>query len=271
VRTGLLSEVGGLIGKKGADAIESALTMSDPHTKGLLASGIAIATLILTATGLFIELQSDLNLIWGVEVKPGQGVRGFIKNRLLTFAMVVAIGFLLMVSLVLSAVIAALGHYFNSMAPGLNAIWTIVNLLVSFGVITVLFAMVFKILPDVNIAWRDVWIGAGFTAFLFTAGKFLLGLYLGKNSTVSAYGAAGALVLILLWVYYSAQILFFGAELAQVYANRYGVRLEPKSHARWVSPPEQRSDPETTSSKRKVQLVLELREEVECLRSMVKS
>ena len=239
VRSGLLEEVGGLIGKQGSEAIQSALTATNPHTTGLTASILAIGTLILTATGLFIELQSDLNSIWGVEEKPGQGIWGFIKTRLLSFAMVVVIGFLLLVSLIVSAALAAIGKYFTALVPGLNFVWTVVNWIVSFGVITVLFAMIFKVLPDVKIAWRDVWIGAGLTSLLFTAGKTLLGLYLGRNSTVTAYGAAGSLVLILLWVYYSAQILFFGAEFTRAFANRFGVRLVPKPHAQWVNPPPQ--------------------------------
>src|SRR5205807_6725322 len=184
--------------------------------------------------GLFMELQGDLNIIWGVQPKTGQGVWGFVKTRILSFAMVVGIGFLLMVSLVVSAAVSAVGKYFSSLVPGLGLISVILNIAFSFAVITVLFATIFKVLPDVRIAWRDVWVGAVITALLFTAGKFALGLYLGKNSSVSAYGAAGSLVLILLWVYYSAQILFFGAEVTEAYANRFGVRLAPKPHAEWI-------------------------------------
>lgn len=234
VRSGLFGEVGGLVGQKGAEAIQSALQASDPQAKGLLASALAIGALILTASGLFIELQSDLNIIWGVQEKPGRGIRGFLKTRVLSFAMVVGIGFLLMVSLVVSAALSAFGKYFSELAPGLGVVSGILNIVFSFAVITLLFAMIYKVLPDVKIAWRDVWVGAGITALLFTAGKFALGLYLGKNSSVSAYGAAGSLVLILLWVYYSAQILFFGAEVTEAYANRFGVRLVPKPHAEWI-------------------------------------
>ena len=234
VRSGLLGEVGGLIGEKGAQAIESALNATNPHTKGLVATVAAVVALILTATGLFIELQSDLNTIWGVQQKPGQGMLGFIKTRVLSFAMVVGIGFLLMVSLIVSAAVSAIGKYFSALVPGLGVISVLLNIAFSFSVITILFAMIFKVLPDVKIAWRDVWVGGVFTALLFTAGKFALGLYLAKNASVSAYGTAGSLVLILLWVYYSAQILFFGAELTECYANRFGVRLEPKPHAEWV-------------------------------------
>ena len=279
VRSGLLEEIGGLIGKKGAEAIQSALNASNPHTTGLLASVAAIATLLVTTTGLFIELQGDLNEIWGVEEKSGQGIWGFIKNRLLSFAMVIGIGFLLLVSLVLSTALAAIGKYFSAMLPGLNTLWTTINVLVSFGVITTLFAMIFKVLPDVKIAWRDVWIGAALTSLLFTLGKSLLGFYLGRNSTVTAYGAAGSLVLLLLWIYYSAQILFFGAEFTRTFANRFGVQLEPKPHARWINPaPHVRKPVQASATRkrpaskfvdRKSVLLEEIKNEVEAMRQYV--
>jgi len=276
VRSGLLEQVGGLVGKKGAEAIESTLAASNPQATGLLASILAVATLILTATGLFIELQSDLNTIWGVEEKPGQGIWGFIKNRLLSFAMVVGIGFLLLVSLVVSAALAALGKYFSGLLPGLTILWTLVNIVVSFGVITVLFAMIFKILPDVNVPWRDVWMGAALTALLFTFGKSLLGVYLGRNSAVTAYGAAGSLVLLLLWVYYSSQILFLGAEFTKVFSFHYGTQPEPKAHAQWIKPTKAalpRRTPGRVTPVRKPMdarevLMIQLRDEVEALRAV---
>jgi len=279
-------QIGGLLGKQGAQAIESALNASNPQKKGFIASSIAIVALILTATGLFIELQSALNRIWGVEAKPGQGIWGFMKIRLLSFGTLVGIGFLLLVSLVLSAALSAAGKYFSGLAPGLTVFWSVVDIAFSLLVITALFAMIFKVLPDVKIAWRDVWVGAGLTALLFTIGKFLLGLYLGKNSTVSAYGAAGSLVLILLWVYYSAQIMFFGAEFTRVYANRFGMKMEPKAHARWVVAPTKEARKEEMAkasakapkhtperkkqaTSKKEQLVGELQEEVDHLRELV--
>ena len=281
VQTELFSQVGGFIGKKGAEAIQSALNTTNPHGKGLVASGIAIVTLVLTATGLFIELQAALNRVWGVEVKPGQGIWGFIKNRLLSFAVVVSIGFLLLVSLVVSAVLAAAGKYFSDRMPGLDILWSVLNALVSFGVITALFALMFKVLPDVIIALRDVWVGAITTSLLFTAGKSLLGLYLGSNSSVTAYGAAGSVVLILLWVYYSAQILLYGAEVTQAYANTYGAHLVPKSHAQWIQgcvqspkakgPAASATPAPQRAPGRKAALVFELREEVEALRAHVRS
>jgi membrane protein len=275
VQHALYGELGSLVGPQGARAIQTALSSSLPHQEGLVASIIAIGTVLITATGVFIELQGDLNTVWGVEQKSGLGVWRYVRDRLLSFAMVVGIGFLLLVSLVVSAAVAALGRYVGALVPGLGMVWMLINAAISFGVITVLFAMIFKVLPDVKIAWRDVWIGAVVTAFLFTGGKFLLGLYLGRSSTVSGYGAAGSLVLILLWVYYSAQILFFGAEITQAYANRFGVRLEPKASARWIRPPSesQRISPAEKAAprlRRWVELISELRQEVEALRRQVR-
>ena len=281
VQTQMYSEVGGLIGKKSAEAIQTAMAAQYETNKGLVASIIAIATLVLTATGLFIELQDALNTIWRVEAKPGHGVMGFIRIRLLSFAMVVGIGFLLLVSLVVSAALAAATKYISGLLPGLGFMSVLASDLVSFAVITVLFAMIFKVLPDVKIGWRDVWIGGAVTSLLFTGGKFLLGWYLGRSTTITAYGAAGSVVLLLLWVYYSAQILFFGAEITKVYATRFGVHPQPASYARWVSAPPQpaRADVEVTKKRpivleshpvRQARLLSELREEVETLRAIVR-
>jgi membrane protein len=285
VRTQMFTEVGGLIGKKSAEAIEAAMTAQYQTNKGILASAVAIVTLILTATGLFIELQDALNTFWGVETKPGQCVMGFIRTRLLSFAMVVGIGFLLLVSLLVSAALAALSKYMNELFPGVGILSVIISDLVSFGVITLLFALIYKVLPDVKIAWRDVWIGAAVTSLLFTAGKFLLGWYLGRSTTISAYGAAGSIVLVLLWVYYSAQILFFGAEITKVYANRFGAHLKPASYARWVAPDCQPAAAQSNIAKsnaaklkpktargpaRQKELISELKQEVESLRHLVR-
>jgi membrane protein len=282
VRTHMFSEVGGLIGKKSAEAIQAAMTAQYETSKGLVASVIAIVTLIVTATGLFIELQDALNTIWGVAAKPGQGVLGFVRTRLLSFAMVVGIGFLLLVSLIVSAALAAFSKYVNDLLPGMGILSIVASDAVAFGVITVLFAMIFKVLPDVKIAWRGVWVGAAVTSLLFTLGKFLLGWYLGRSSTISAYGAAGSVVLVLLWVYYSAQILFFGAEITKVYAKRFGVYVQPASYARWVAEPEAehpvdakkkpaQARPKDFHLARQERLLSELKEEVESLRAIVRS
>ncbi|HEX4264109.1 MAG TPA: YihY/virulence factor BrkB family protein [Verrucomicrobiae bacterium] len=282
VRTQMFSQVGGLIGKKSAAAIEAAMSAQYETNKGLLASAIAIVTLLVTSTGLFIELQDALNSIWGVKAKPGQGISGFIRIRLMSFAMVVGIGFLLLVSLLVSAALAAVSKFMNDLFPGVGIVSVIISGLVSFGVITLLFALIFKVLPDVKIAWRDVWIGAGVTSLLFTAGKFLLGLYLGRSTTITAYGAAGSVVLVLLWVYYSAQILFFGAEITKVYANRFGAHMKPAAYAQWVDE-EQPGPPAITKSTadelppkndghpgRRTQLLSELKQEIESLRHLVR-
>ncbi|MDB6067342.1 MAG: putative rane protein [Pedosphaera sp.] len=233
-RAQIFDQINGLIGEQGGKALQAVLGNSQQHATGLFASGIAFVTLILTSTGLFLELQEDLNIVWGVEQKPGHFLRGFIKNRILSFTMVVGIGFLLLVSLLVSAALAALNKYFTGLIPSATTLWQIVNLCVSIGVVTLLFALIFKVLPDVMLAWSDVWVGAVITAILFTVGKHLLGLYLGRSTIASAYGAAGSVIVILLWVYYSAQILFFGAEFTRVYAWRLGRRAEPAPNARWI-------------------------------------
>jgi membrane protein len=223
----LFSQVSGLVGSEGGDAIQALISAANRPKTGAWATVIAVVTLFVGATGVFVQLQDALNSIWGVRRAPGRGVRNFIKDRLLSFALIVGIGFLLLVSLVLSAGLSALGKYMGGLLPVQETLWQGINFVVSFGVITLLFAMIFKLLPDVKIAWRDVWIGAMLTALLFNLGKFLLGLYLGRSSVTSAYGAAGSLVIVLLWVYYSAQILFFGAKFTQLYASQYSSHLEP--------------------------------------------
>ena len=226
-RRELFSQVSGLVGSEGGDAIQALISAANRPKTGAWATVIAVVTLFVGATGVFVQLQDALNSIWGVRRAPGRGLRNFIKDRLLSFALIVGIGFLLLVSLVLSAGLSALGKYMGGLLPVQETLWQGINFVVSFGVITLLFAMIFKLLPDVKIAWRDVWIGAMLTALLFNLGKFLLGLYLGRSSVTSAYGAAGSLVIVLLWVYYSAQILFFGAKFTQLYASQYSSHLEP--------------------------------------------
>ncbi len=234
-RRELFSQVSGLVGSAGGEAIQALVSAANKPKTGAWAAVIAVATLFVGATGVFVQLQDALNSIWGVRRVPGRGLRNFIKDRLLSFALIVGIGFLLLVSLVVSAGLSALGKFMVGLLPEQGTIWQGINFVVSFGVITLLFAMIFKVLPDVKIAWRDVWIGAILTALLFNLGKFLLGLYLGRSSVTSAYGAAGSLVIVLLWVYYSAQILFFGAKFTQIYSTKHGSRLEPAPGARAVT------------------------------------
>ena len=214
-----------LVGQSGADIIGQMMISARKPSAGIFATALGVIALAFGATGVFVQLQDALNHIW--DVKPNKergGFINFLRTRLLSFAMVLVIGFLLLVSLVVSAVLAALGAWFDHLLPGWTVMWQGVNLLVSFGVITVLFAMMYKILPDTHVAWKDVWLGAAVTSLLFSLGKFGIGLYLGRSAVASSYGAAGSLAVVLLWVYYSAQILFLGAEFTQVYARRHGSR-----------------------------------------------
>ncbi|ATB26607.1 YihY/virulence factor BrkB family protein [Melittangium boletus] len=214
-----------LVGQSGADIIGQMMISARKPSAGIFATALGVIALAFGATGVFVQLQDALNHIW--DVKPNKergGVINFLRTRLVSFAMVLVIGFLLLVSLVVSAVLAALGAWFDHLLPGWTVMWQGVNLLVSFGVITVLFAMMYKILPDTHVAWKDVWLGAAVTSLLFGLGKFGIGLYLGRSAVASSYGAAGSLAVVLLWVYYSAQILFLGAEFTQVYARRHGSR-----------------------------------------------
>lgn len=234
-RRELFRQVSGLVGSEGGEAIQALVSATHKPKTGAWATVIAVATLFVGATSVFVQLQDGINSIWGVRRLPGRGLRNFIKDRLLSFALIVRIGFLLLVSLVLSAGLSALGKFMSGLLPAQAILWQGINFVISFGVITLLFAMIFKVLPDVKIAWRDVWIGAILTALLFNLGKYLLGLYLGRSSITSAYGAAGSLVIVLLWVYYSSQILFFGAKFTQIYSTRNGSHLEPVSGAKAVA------------------------------------
>ena len=223
----IFGQIRELIGEQGAKAIESMLRSARTEPLGVSGTLLALIPLAFGLWGVFGELQDGLNTIWGVTPKSGRGVVAMLRERFLSFAMVVGIGFLLLVSLALSAWLVAVGTYFGQMLPAPAAALEALNFVVSFAVVTALFAMTFKLLPDVQIAWRDVWLGAAVTALLFTIGKFLIGLYLGKSSIASAYGAAGSLVIIVVWVYYSAQILLLGAEFTKVYVKRRGSGFVP--------------------------------------------
>jgi membrane protein len=224
-------QLGSVIGTDSAAKLQEMLVQPNQKASGIFTTISAAVMLILGATGVFTQLQDSLNQVWEVRPKPGQGVMGFIRHRLLSFGMVLGIAFLLLVSLVLSTAMAAIGKYFSHMLGNTSWIFEILNNVVSFGLISLLFAMMFKYVPDAEVSWKDVWFGAIFTAALFTIGKFGLGMYLGKNSVVSTYKAAGALLIVLLWVYYSAQILFYGAELTQEYAEMRGRSVKPSPHA----------------------------------------
>ena len=235
-QSAILSQIAELVGEQTAAAIKDMIQRADQPSTGLFATAVAVATLLIGASGVFGQLQDALNTVWGVEPKEGRGVWGFIKDRFLSFVAVLGTGFLLLVSLILSSALSALGKWFNGLLPLPEIVLQVMNFAVSFVIITGLFALIFKVLPDAKVAWRDVWIGAALTSALFTIGKFALGVYLGKSNVASAYGAAGSLVLVLLWVYYSAQILLYGAEFTQVYANRVGERIVPTPDAKVTDP-----------------------------------
>ncbi|HBB31146.1 MAG TPA: ribonuclease BN [Cyanobacteria bacterium UBA9273] len=227
----IVGQIQGLVGTDGAKVIETAIENANQPNTGSIASLISVVVLLFGASGVFAQLQDALNTIWEVQPKPGRAIKGFVRKRVLSFSIVLGIGFLLLVSLIISAALSAVNSYTQDLLPGADVLWWFVNWVISFGIITLLFALMYKFLPDVKISWNDVWIGAIITALLFTLGKFVLGMYLGKGSFGSTYGAAGSLVIVLAWVYYAAQILFFGAEFTQVYARRFGSQIVPDDHA----------------------------------------
>ncbi|MBW4430830.1 MAG: YihY/virulence factor BrkB family protein [Pelatocladus maniniholoensis HA4357-MV3] len=230
-RNAIFDQLQGLIGAAGAEVIQNAIESASQPRAGTVASLISIVVLIFGATSLFTELQDSLNTIWEVKPKPGKVVKNMVRQRFLSFAMVLAIGFLLLVSLVISTILAALINYFQTLLPGVDFLWQIVNFTLGFIITTLLFGLIFKVLPDAKIVWKDVLIGAALTSLLFSFGRYALGQYLGNNTFGSTYGAAGSIVVILVWVYYTAQILFFGAEFTQVYARRYGSCIIPADYA----------------------------------------
>jgi len=220
----IVEQIEALIGRTGAEAVEATLVSAREQGAGVTL--VAVVTFVLGLWWVFGELQDALNTIWGVTPRADRTILTIAREQFWSFALVVGIGFLLMVSLVISAWLAAVGRFFAHLLPAPAAVLETVDVAVSFCIITVLFAVIFKLLPDVRVAWRDVWPGAALTSLLFTVGKTGIGIYLGRTTFGSAYGAAGSLVIILLWVYYSAQILFFGAEFTKVRARRPGRRRE---------------------------------------------
>lgn len=229
VQDQVLKQIQGLVGEQGRVFVSDLLESASRPAQGILATIVGLVTLIFAALGLFNELHNSLNTIWDVQEEKIEGfwqnIKQVVVNRFLSFTMILGIGFILLVSLVVSTGISALGNWIDGLLPFQELILQIINLVVSIGIITVLFALIFKILPDAEIAWKDVWMGALVTAILFSIGKTLIGLYLGSSAVANSFGAAGSLVLLLLWVYYSAQILLFGAEFTQVYANTLGSRI----------------------------------------------
>ena len=222
----VISIIEDLVGVQGAGAIQALIeTAGQKPDSGVFAAGVGIVLLLLGAGGVVEQLHYSLNKIWRVAPKTGRGIRGFLLDRLLSFFMVLSAGFLLAISLVISAVLTAVSGVVGAFLPIEAATAHILDFVVSFAFIMLLFAVIYKFVPDVRIAWRDVWIGAAMASLLFSVGKFLIGFYLGYSTVTSIYGAAGSLVTLLLWVYYSSLMFFFGAELTQVYATRYGSKV----------------------------------------------
>ena len=221
----VMSEIQGLVGENGADAITSMMQAAEKPDRSVVATAIGFVTLLFGAAGVFIQLKDAMNIVWNVEPTKASGIWSFVRKYFVSFSMVLGVGFLLLVSLVLSAGLSFLGTYLDQFIPGMGPTMKVISFVVSLGVVSTLFAMLFKFLPDTKVRWKDVWVGAVLTALLFTVGKFLLGFYFAKSHIASAYGTVGSLVLILLWVYYSAQILFFGAEFTQVFSKYHGSRF----------------------------------------------
>jgi membrane protein len=232
----IATQIKSLVGNQGAEAIQQMIKNADKPASGTAATVLGLVMLFLGASGVFSELQQSLNIIWEVQPQAGRGLLGIIRDRFFSFVMVLGIAFLLLVSLVLSALLASLGTFFSALPASVNWLTQFLNFAVSFAVITFLFAMIFKILPDARIAWRQVWLGAVFTALLFTIGKFFIGLYLGQSSMASSYGVAGSFVVLLVWVYYSSQILYLGAAITKVVADESGSTNVPARNAVRASP-----------------------------------
>jgi membrane protein len=222
-----------LTGAEGANAVRQVLQSASGIGQGAWAIAVGIITLFLGSSVVFAELQSALNQVWDVKPEPRRGfVLDYIFDRLRSFSIALAVGFLLLVSLVLSAALSGVQEYMTNWMPRVPWLWQGLNLVVSFFLITFLLAAIYKYLPDAVIEWRDVFIGAAATSLLFTGGKYLIGLYLGQTATGSAFGAAGSFAVLLIWIYYSALISFFGAEFTQVYARRHGRKIVAEAHAK---------------------------------------
>jgi membrane protein len=230
-RREILHQLYAFLDRSSAKAVEDIATSTGKPAASAVATTVGIAVALFGASGVFGQLQDALNTIWGVKPKPGKSIVSFLRARFLSFAMVAGVCFLLLVSLTVSAVITAVGGYLEHLLPGGYVLaWTI-HLVLDVSIATLLFAMIFKFLPDARLSWRDVRLGAALTAALFLVGKYALGVYLGSGAVGSAYGAAGSLITMLLWIYYASQIVLFGAEFTQVYAHERGRGIRPAKHA----------------------------------------
>jgi membrane protein len=232
VRGEIVGQIEGLVGREGALAVQAMLEGAAKPSSSVPATIIGIITFFLGATGAFLELQTDLDTIWRVKPKSrGSFLRDLLMQRLISFGLILGFAFLLLTSLVVSAALAALHTYMGNAFTGVAILWEALNAIISLIVITLLFAMIYKVLPDVKLAWSDVWVGALVTAGLFTIGKFLIGFYIGTSALASTYGAAASVIVVLVWVYYSSQIILLGAEFTRAYVEHFGPRPPPVEFA----------------------------------------
>lgn len=228
----IVRELQDMVGDQGAQAVRQVMESSRGLGKSIWAIATGVVTLLVGATAVFAELQAALNRVWDVQAEPRRGVLlQFFFDRLRSFTIALVVGFLLLVSLVISACLSGLQDYMNQWMPGVPVLWSAANIVTAFAVVTLLFALIYRYLPDARITWKDVWVGAAVTGALFSVGKYAIGIYLGHTAVASAFGAAGSFAVLLIWVYYSALISFFGAEFTQVYARRHGATIKPASHA----------------------------------------
>ncbi|MEO8087575.1 MAG: YihY/virulence factor BrkB family protein [Bacteroidota bacterium] len=256
VKGEIYGQISHLVGKDTAIQIQEMIKNVALSHDTVFATTIGVIMLLFGASGVFTEIQDSINRIWGIKAKPNRGFAKFIRNRLISFSMVVVIGFLMLVSLVLNAVVELLNNKLQDIFPHLSVyLLYAVNLVLLFGIITLLFAIVFKTLPDGKVSWKDALIGSTFTALLFMLGKSVIGLYLGNSSIATTYGAAGSLIVILLWVYYSALILYFGAEFTKVYAFTFGNKIIPNDYAVYVEKLEVEKEQLSKSAEPKAKVV----------------
>jgi membrane protein len=239
----VFSEINGMVGNDAAKQIQDMIKNLEVSGKSTISVIIGVVTLIIGATTVFGEIQQSINIIWQVKPKPKKGWLKMIKDRVLSGSMIVTLGFLLLVSLVLNGALAAVSDRLTHFLPAVTVtFFNIVGMAFSFIVITILFAVIFKVLPDAKISWKDVRSGAIFTAVLFMIGRLIIGFYIEKSGTSSTYGAAGSLIVILLWIYYTAAILYFGAEFTRAYVDFKGKRIEPADYAVHVEQKEEEKD-----------------------------
>ena len=242
------------MGNDAAKQIQDMIKSVGLSGKTNTALALGIVTLLIGATSLFVEIQDSINLIWRVKPKPKKGWLKLVKDRLLSSSLIVSLGFLLLVSLIINGIVLAMSDTLTRFIPGIGVyIISAINFLISTVVVTVLFGVIFKVLPDAKISWKDVRWGAFFTALLFMLGRYLIGIYIETTSTSSAYGAAGSLIVILTWIYYTAAILYFGAEFTLAYANHFGVKIAPADNAVYVEQTEREREVDVIPTEKKVE------------------